>query len=194
MRLVGLSGLRNLVKEYAQTLPKVFGKYKLFEKIIGKDFESLIINSFLNIYSEQRTGIPHEKFLLNDYVLTTFWYKNPNKFTISEFIAEQISLIFYIHLEESIEHYLWDEEWMKELAVMRRDESDKHSKDRKENPTKKYKETLKTARQKWLELMQEDKELKRWYNKFLKEAADSKKREHRVVTQYQKEVFSKLPF
>jgi len=183
--------IRNLVKEYSQTLPMVFGRSKLFEKIIGKDFESLIINAFLNIYYEERTSIPHEKFLLNDYVLTTFWYKNSNKFTIPGFIAEQISLIFYIHLQESIEMYLFDKEsGLKELIVMRKEELEKHYKKREKSFQEKSKEFPKIAKKMWLKLMKEDKELKRWYGNFLKEAAESKKREQWVVTQYQKKVFS----
>ena len=182
--------IRNLVMEYSQTLPKVFGRFKLFEKIFGKDFEFLIINSFLPIYLEDRSGTMEERFLLNDYVLTTFWNNNTNK-TRHELIAEQISLIFYIHLQEFIEHYLFDKEsGINVLMKGNREEIDKFYKKSKNNFQEKSKEFPKIAKQKWLELMKEDKELKRWYDNFLKEAVKSKRREQRVVTQYQKEVFS----
>jgi len=178
--------IRNLVREYSQTFPKVFGKSELFKKIVGKDFESLIIESFLHIFEEQRTGIPHENFLLNDYVLTTFYYRSRFK-TIHELIAEQISLIFYIHLKESIQENLQDKENYEELIKMSREKPDEYNK----SQTKKYLEILKKAKQKWLELMNEDKELKKWYNNFLEEAVKSKKREYGVISQYHKEGLSK---
>jgi len=188
--------IRNLVKEYSQTLPKVFGRYKLFEKIIGKDFESLIINAFLNIYSEERTRIPHQKFLLNDYVLTTFGYRYPNKIkTIHGFIAEQISLIFYIHLEESIEHYLFDKESnFEELMKMNSDKLKKYIENRNKNGTARYRESLNQAREKWIQIMNEDVELKKWYNTFLKNATLAKKTESDVLSEYRKEVYSHWNF
>ena len=188
--------IRNLVKEYSQTLPKVFGRAKLFEKIIGQDFESLIINSFLNIYEEERTGIANERFLLPDYVRTTFFFKNPNKIkTTHEFIAEQISLIFYIHLNESIQDYLFDKESdFEKLTKMDDDELKKYYENRNKNGTARYRESLKQARQKWIQIMDEDKELKKWYDTFLKDATKAKKDEYGVVSHYRKEVYSHWNF
>jgi len=188
--------IRNLVKEYSQTLPKVFGRYKLFEKIIGKDFESLIINAFLNIYHEERIGIPHEKFLLHDYVLTTFGFRYPNKIkTIHGFIAEQISLIFYINLEESIEQYLSDKESnFEELMKMNSDKLKKYIENRNKNGTARYRESLNQAREKWIQIMNEDVELKKWYNTFLKNATLAKKNESYVVSEYRKKVYSHWNF
>ena len=172
----------------------MFGRAKLFEKIIGKDFESLIINSFLNIYHQERTGIPHEKFLLNDYVLT-MGYRNPNRIkTVHEFIAEQISLIFYIHLEDSILDILETSAAFEKLSKMDSDELKKYSENRNKNSTARYRESLKQARQKWIQIMDEDRELKKWYNTFLKDATRAKKTEYGVVSQYHKEVYSSWNF
>ena len=188
--------IRNLVKEYSQTLPKVFGRWKLFEKIFGKDFEFLIINSFLNIFLEDRSGLMDERFLLNNYVLTSFAPKYlDKKKNLHELIGEQISLIFYIHLRESIEHYLFDREsGIIVITKKNKEETEKFFKENKINFQKEYKNFPKIAKKMWLQLMKEDKELKIWYDDFLKEAVKSKRREQTVLTQYQKEVFSKLPF
>ena len=172
--------IRNLVREYSQTFPKVFGKSELFKKIVGKDFESLIIESFLHIFEEQRTGIPHENFLLNDYVLTTFYYKCRFK-TIHELIAEQISLIFYIHLEEAIVNTL-------------RNKIDEDPKFRNKDGTYKHRESLNQAREIWIQIMDEDRELKKWYDTFLKNATRAKREEYGEVYAYRKEVYSHWDF
>jgi len=186
--------IRTLAKNYEDTLPKIFGRFKLFEKIFGKDFESMIIYSIIQIYSDERMGIPNEQFLLPDYVLTGYYYTNPRRMkSIHRFIAEQISLVFYIRLKESIVEGLQDkrvfqnQDKLGELIKMSRERPEEY----KKIQTKKYLETLKKAKQKWLELMNEDKELKKWYNNFLEEAVRSKKREYGVISQYHKEGLSK---
>jgi len=184
--------IRTLGKEYADTLPKIFGRFKLFEKIFGKDFESVMIYPLIQIYSEERMGIMNPRFMLPDYVLTGFYFSNSTKIkSIHGMIAEQISLIFYIHLKEGIENDLQDKENFEELIKMSREQPDEYNK----RQTKKYLENLKKAKQKWMELMNEDKELKKWYNNFLEEAVKSKKGEYEVIAQYHKEGLSKkYPF
>ena len=63
----------------------------------------------------------------------------------------------------------------------------RHKKDIREN--------MKMAKQKWLEIMNDDKELNKWYKNFLVEAVKSKNNEYWVMDKYHKESLSKkYPF
>ena len=65
----------------------------------------------------------------------------------------------------------------------------------KNKQKKDYREYLKMAKQKWLEIMNDDKELKKWYKNFLVEAVKSKNNEYWVMDKYHKESLSKkYPF
>jgi len=177
--------IKSLGKEYSETLPKVFGKFEFFEKIFGKYFIDFIITPFIAIYELQRAEIPTKEFLLTDHVLTSYQFHYTEDFfsmmDVHKYIAEQISLIFYIHLEESLVHTL-------------RDKMDEASNSRIKNGTAKYRESLKQAREKWIQIMDEDKELKKWYNTFLKNATKAKKDEYGTVNDYRKEVYSHWDF
>jgi hypothetical protein len=48
----------------------------------------------------------------------------------------------------------------------------------------------KLAKRKWLQIMNEDKEIQKWYKKFLIEAEKSKKEEYDAVDTYKKEGMS----
>jgi len=177
--------IKSLGKEYSETLPKVFGRFELFEKIFGKDFVSFLITPFIAIYELERVEIPTKEFLLTDHVLTTYEFLFAPHFNsvmdVHKFIAEQISLIFYIHLEESLVHFF-------------RSNFDETSNSIIKNGTANYRESLKQAREKWIQIMDEDKELKKWYNTFLKDATLAKKNESYIVSQYRKEVYSHWNF
>lgn len=47
-----------------------------------------------------------------------------------------------------------------------------------------------TAKQKWLKLMNEDIELKNWYDEFVKEVSESKRKEYLELKQYHSAAFS----
>jgi len=178
--------IKGLGKEYSETLPKVFGRFDLFEKILGEDFISFLIMPFTAIFDlEIDEGVPHKEFLLTKHVLSTYEFLFAPRFNtqmdVHKFIAEQISLIFYINFEEGLIHPL-------------RDKIDKGSNFRNKNDTARHRESLNQAREKWIQIMDEDKELKKWYNTFLKDATLAKKNESYVVSQYRKEVFSHWNF
>jgi len=106
--------------------------------------------------------------------------------------VEKILLIFYIHLEESIEHYLWSKESRLEFEKtihMSSEESNHYSKKRKKTSTARYLKQLEDAKKLWIKIMDEDEELKKWYTDFIKQVVDIKKREQYVVSAYKKEVF-----
>jgi len=177
--------IKSLGKEYSETLPKVFGRFELFEKILGKDFVSFLIIPFTAIYDLERADIPHERFLLTDHILTSYEFLFAPRFNtqmdVHKFIAEQISLIFYVHLEEALIYPL-------------REKIDEDSNFRNKNGTAKYRESLNQAREMWIQIMNEDRELKKWYDIFLKDATKAKRDEYGVVSHYQKKVYSHWNF
>jgi len=177
--------IKTLGIEYSETLPKVFGRFELFEKILGKGFESFLIDPFMAVFDFERGGVPTKDYLLTDHVLTSYEYLYAPRFNsildVHKFIAEQISLIFYIHLEEAIVNTL-------------RDKIDEDPKFRNKDGTYKYRESLNQAREMWIQIMDEDKELKKWYDTFLKNSTKTKKREYGEVYAYRKEVYSHWDF
>ncbi len=177
--------VKTLGKEYSETFPKVFGRFELFEKILGKGFESFLINPFLEIFNYERGGVPHKDELLTDHVLTSYEYLYSPHFNsirdVHKFIADQISLIFYVHLEEAIVNTL-------------RDKIDEDPKFRNKDGTYKYRESLNQAREMWIQIMDEDKELKKWYDTFLKNATKAKRDEYGEVYSYRKEVYAHWDF
>ena len=185
--------LKNLSKEYSSMLPKVFGRFEKFEKIFGIDFLSVVIDPLTAIYDTEIEEIPAGKFLLKNYVLSTFDFINGSRFRgPQQLIAEQISLIFYINLEESIEHYLWSKESdldFKKTINMSSEEDFQHNKERKKTSTDRYRKRLKDAKKLWIKIMDEDKVIKKWFNDFLKEVVAVKRNEQYAVSQYRKEVF-----
>ncbi|MCH7647966.1 MAG: hypothetical protein IIA83_05110 [Thaumarchaeota archaeon] len=186
--------LTNISKEYVDFLPKVFGRFAKFEKIFGKDFLSVIVNTFLAIYESEFEGIPSEEFLLTNYVLVTLDFISGRRFQgAQQLVAEQISLIFYIHLEESIENYLWSKENgldFEKTMNMSSEDANQYHEQKNKTSTDRYRKRLKDAKKLWIKIMDDDKELKKWYSDFLKEVVAVKKREQYVVSQYSKEAFS----
>ena len=177
--------IKSLGKEYFETLPKIFGRFELFEKILGKDFVSFLITPFIEIYELKRAEIPNKQLLLTDHVLTNYEFLYGPRYNsyldVHKFIAEQISLIFFINFEEGLIQPLLD----------------KISEDpnfRNKDGTTKYREGLRQAREKWIQIMNKDVELKKWYDTFLKNSVIAKKQEYGIVSTYRKEVYSHWKF
>ena len=180
--------IKILGKEYSQTLPKIFGKFKLFEKVLGKDFDYVLIGSLIPTFGPGISDFYDSRELLSNYVLRYFWSTNPMKIkTVHGFIAEQISLIFYIHLKESIENCFYEKDYRSDQILLLKLSSD--------NKFEEYDKKRKMAKQKWLQIMNEDKDIKKWYKNFLVEAAKSKNEEYDAIATYKKEGLSKkYPF
>lgn len=185
--------LKNISKEYSFMLPKVFGRFELFEKIFGKDFLSVVIHPLTEIYDTQIAEIPASQFLLKNYVLSTFDFINARRFNVpDQLIVEQISLIFYINLEEGIEHYLLSKESHKDFEKtmnMTSEEANKFDKEKTKNLTERHRQRLKDIKILWIKIMDGDKELQKWYSDFLSQVVAVKKNEHYVVSEYRKEAF-----
>jgi len=64
----------------------------------------------------------------------------------------------------------------------------------KSKKQKTWQEFKKLAKQKWLEIMDEDKKIKKWYLDFVKEALTSKTEELNALKYYRKSVLSKNSF
>jgi len=172
--------ITSIGKEYAQTLPKIFGKFELFEKVLGKDFISVLFFPLMQIFSMSKTMFYVHEGMLRDYVLTHFWITNPMKIpAVHEFLAEQISFIFYIYLEKSLFQFFQDKDSMLDrLHEMNDEEKDEYFKNQHNKDNLEY---LRESKQKWLQIMNEGKELKKWYKDFLKFAAESKEQEYDIV-------------
>ncbi len=185
--------LKNISKEYVEYLPKVFGRFELFEKIFGDDFLSVVIEPFIAIFNTEIEDIPASQFLLKNYVLSTFDFYNRNRFQgPQQFVAEQISLIFYINLEESIENYLYSKDFHKDIENTKNmsvDKTNQHYKEKNKSSGERYRQKLKEVKILWNKIMDGDKELKKWYRGFLNEVVAVKKNEQFVVSQYRKEAF-----
>jgi len=177
--------VKTLGIEYSETLPRVFGRFELFEKILGKGFESFLINPFMAVFDSERVVVPNAESLLTDHVLTSYEYLYSPRFNsirdVHKFIADQISLIFYIHLEEAIVNTL-------------RYKIDEDPKFRNKDGTYKHRESLNQAREMWIQIMDEDRELKKWYDTFLKNVTRAKRKEYGEVYAYRKEVYEHWDF
>ena len=185
--------LKNISKEYAFMLPKVFGRFELFKKIFGEGYLSLVIDPLIAIFDTEIGDIPDSPFLLKNYVLSTFDFINGKKFrNPHQLIIEQLSLIFYINLEEGIDHYLWSKESRKDFEKtihMSSEETNKFHEEKNKTSTDRYRQRLKDTKILWNKIMNEDTELKMWYGDFLKEVVAVKKNEQYIVSQYRKDVF-----
>ena len=71
--------IKILGKEYSQTLPKIFGKFELFQKVLRKDFNNVLIGSLIPIFGPGISDFYDSRELLSNYVLRYFWATNPMK-------------------------------------------------------------------------------------------------------------------
>jgi len=213
---INFSHIQNLAIDYSDILPKIFGKFKLFEKILGKDFERILIIPFNRMTKPDKPPEIFVPFLLREYIFSKFYQKSEeeneypfeisisggagvNEFALNhpnEFFAEQISLVFYSYLQGSIQLLLRNKDRkIIELIKKQNEEFGKISFDENlklETKIQKRSGQLRDmAKQKWLKFMNEDDELKKWYNEFIEEVSESKKKEHLELKQYCSATFSK---
>jgi len=177
--------IRSLAEQYSETLPKVFGRFKLFEKIIGEEFEMTVINPFIQLFFPREPTIPDITEMLTEYAMYAFYSRDLTKNGPDDLIAEQLSLVFYANLESSIEQILDSRnfnEWSKKA----------HNNENVKNDTNAYKQNLQIAKQKWMEILDEDKKIKKWYYNFIKKAIRSKGAEFANLNWYRKNVFSSI--
>jgi len=179
--------IKNLAKEYSQTLPKVFGKFELLEKFFGEDFESLMKSLLLRVlFNSTGDMFVYPDLLLHDHVTSFSFSVDNNAKTIQEFLAKQISLIFYIHLTTILRDVIWHRtyDFGEVGSYGSTKEFDRDEFRRIAN------ESWNLAEKKWAQLMNEDKELRKWYEDFLKEARKSKTNQLQQLNQYYKTIFS----
>jgi len=160
----------------------VFGRFELFEKNIGKDFELTVIYPFFNLFHRRDSDIPDIAEMLNEYAKQNYWRSELTKNGPSELLAEQISLVFYANLKSNIEEILHSRDFQKWSEMNNKKESTK---------TEDYKKILNMTKQIWLKIMDDDKKIKKWYMDFVKEAVESKGREFGTLDWYRKEVYSR---
>jgi len=180
---IDLTFVRNLAKEYSQTLPKIFGRLDLFEKIIGDKFELVFIFILSHLFFPEEPGLPQESRMLYEQALYSFWPHKIERDSPRPLLLEQISMIFYIYLESGIEEILSSRDF--------EERSQLNLEKKKGKKQKTWQESKKLAKQKWLEIMDEDKKIKKWYFDFVKEALESKTRELNALKYYRQIVFTK---
>lgn len=212
---INYSHIRNLSKEYSDALPKIFGKFELFEKILGKDFEDILIVPFSRVINPDKPPEMTVPFLLREYVFSVLVQRvnegpeiKPRKIfgvTFNEddyetyyqfkFFAEQISLVFYSYLLGSIQLTLRNkDEKIKDLIKLENEAFgkggfDEHTKMLKKTEQRRQ-QLFALAKKLWLKLMDEDEEMKNWYNEFVKEVGESKRKENLEIKQYRSATFS----
>ena len=173
---IDLMFVRSLAKEYSQTLPKVFGRFNLFEKIIGKNFErALLFIPFVQFFFPRDPTIPDIDEMLSEYAMNSYYSNELTKNGPDDLIAEQISLVFYANLFASIMNIL-DRRFFDENKS-----HDGYNRDR----------NYLLAKQKWMEILDEDKKIKKWYYNFVRDATRSKRIEFGNLNWHRKEIYSK---
>jgi len=173
---IDLMFVRSLAKEYSQTLPKVFGRFELFKKIIGKNFErSLLFAPFIQLFFPRDPTIPDIDEMLSEYAMNSFYSSELTKNGPDDLIAEQISLVFYTNLFGSIMNIL-DRRFFDEKKSY-----DGYNRER----------NYLLAKQKWMEILDEDKKIKKWYYNFVRDATRSKRIEHGNLNCHRKEIYAR---
>jgi len=181
--------IRSLAKEYAHVLPKVFGRFEIFEKVIGDEFETIATTPLTRMFSQPDPWtVADPDVMLTEYAMYDVWSSELTKNGPHDLIAEQISLVFYANLQSGIEDVLRSrsfDEWANKQFKNNNPEQEN-----KEQTQEKFKEIDKIAKEKWMEIMDEDKKLKKWYQYFVKMAVMSKKGDFDTLKRYQKQVHS----
>ena len=178
--------IRSLAKEYSDVIPKVFGKFDYFENLIGDGFEMIFVNAFEKLFHEPETSIPDQTIMLSDHARYDYWLKELTTHSPDPLIVEQFSLLFYVNLEEGIVNNLSDRDSQEWFESQNEDKEIKQ-RDNKQK-TQRYKENIKSAKQMWLEILNHDKKIKKWYYNFVKMALKSKRIEHDNLWWYKKEL------
>ena len=187
---IDLKFIRSLAKEYSNVLPKVFGRFEIFEKVIGDEFETILTSPLRLMFTQPDPWtVKDEDVMLAEYAMHDFWSSDLTKNGPHDLIVEQISLVFYANLQRVIQEILGDRHFQEFI----KNPFEEKSSDQKQNEESQefYNQLPKIAKQKWIETIAEDKKLKKWYQDFVKMAVMSKKRELDTLKRYQKVSFLK---
>ena len=170
--------IRTIAKEYSHVIPKVFANFDYFEKVIGDEFENTVIETVTKLFDDPETSIPDQTIMLSDFARYDYWEKELVTHSPDPLISEQFSLVFYANLYSNIEN---------NLSSRRFHEWAKSKNKTKKTSTELYKKDRQKAKKMWLEIINHDKKIKKWYNDFVKKALRSKKAEYDNLWWYKKE-------
>lgn len=173
-----LTCIRNLAKEYSDTLPRVFGRFKILEEIIGENFEYVLglrdFNNFIHLSEDVENSL-----ILSEYV-QYMWKDYRSESKILELIPDQISFIVYHKILENLptfankndQKYLQLEEKIRKFSKEQNDENDPEIKiDYIEHQLALRRGIHKeNAIKKWQIIIREDDEIKKWYTGLMKKA------------------------
>jgi len=186
---IDLKFIRSLSKTYPHVLPKVFGRFEIFEKVIGNEFESIVTSPLTRMFTQPDPwSVADPDVMLSEYAMYDFWSSELTENGPHDLISEQISLVFYANLQSGIEDFVrsrYMDEWARKQF-----QNNNLQQESREQSQERYKEIERITKEKWIEIMDEDKKLKKWYHNFVKMAAMSKRKELDILKGYQKQVYS----
>ncbi len=168
----------NLSKEYSSELPKIFGMFKKFEKIIGNEFEKFLgfdkIGEQIQV-TEDQTPVK----VLDEFIPQMHNYYESG-IVENDLIADQISFFIYNNLKENLIEY---------YNELRDNDYQKYCKKNKIPKIKKPKGRIRrtgkivelpdmfrntwnmnNAEKKWIEIIHTNQEINDWYKDLLKKA------------------------
>lgn len=172
--------IRKIAKEYEENLPKIFGKFELFEQVIGNKFEYC-----LEFTKFGKQIIPSESLYTQQILSEYVWHMWDNpKYKLEEndeLILNQISFLIYSRLENAILHYqnkYGEKEFEKQLKVKKEIKWDEKNYGLDTETGKiisipnAQQNTInrEIAEEKWLKILNSDKKIKKWYKGHVQKA------------------------
>ena len=164
-----LTTIRNLAKTYPDVLPKIFGRFDIFKKILGNNFEyALGLKHIATVYPFGEVMLPSIENILIEFSLEAYQELKKRKFDL----AEQLSYIVYTHMFDELELF----ERNNDKEFMLKTKGPKQITDEKKRilyMEKRMKKHVLDGRRKWIKLINHDPDIKKWYKIFVNGAIRS---------------------
>lgn len=165
-----LKTIRNVAKEYRNYLPKVFGRFEEFKKILGEDFEYAL---GLRDFSEELSSVGsfyHPSEILNEAISYLDNARNRRYPNIDSLLENQISLVVYNNLFDRLEVYETKMYFLKS----------------KTTPNDKLEEKLeRKGRIKLKKILNSDSQIKKWYHDYVKFVINQNKEKNKTLSKIQ---------
>jgi hypothetical protein len=179
----------NLEKNYSSELPKIFGMFKKFEKVIGNEFEKFLgFDKIGEKIQPTEDQTPHE--ILDEFIPQMHNYYDVG-INENDLIPDQISFFIYNHLKENLVEY---------YNEIRNTDYKKYCKNEKIPKIKKPKGRIRktgeiielpdmfrntwnmnNAEKKWIEIINSDPKIKKWYSALVQKAITLNKEKNKKL-------------
>jgi len=181
--------IRNLSQEYSNELPKIFGRLKNFEKIIGKNFED-----FLG-FDEVGKTIQISEHNISSWILDEFipqMHKHYEaKVEGNDLVADQISFFIYNNLKKNLIEYqnkIGEKEYETYCEKNKISESKKpkgwntRTNEWIELPDR-HRSTwnFENAEKKWIKLINSNLKIKLWYEDLVEKAISQNQEKNKIL-------------